>query len=154
MTSLVWSNGTGLAEYAADHIRLIVLLPGQDPNERKAYYEGKDPTLALGTFLGTVDSTTLPARRWRNAWAHDAGQVIVPILRARLLRLAELVVLRRKRISELSEQIEQAVDNGNTILATALRAKRKSARDVDLTAALQAITDLPTLDTFVPPELQ
>lgn len=135
-------------------LSLMYLAAGADRAEALLKWAAASGLVA--TSVRQIQPSNLPAShgRWFEALRDTGTAIEIPIARARLVRLKELVILRRDRIDGLTDQIEQAVDNGNTILAASLRAKRKSARDVDLVSALQAITDLDILDTFVPAELQ
>jgi hypothetical protein len=114
--------------------------------------QAADPTLADCTRAATVENASVPARRWRAGWRVAAGAVVASLPACRLVRLVELIKRRVVLILILNEKIETAVDNGQNVLAAALRAKRKSIRDLDLTAALQAVADLATLDTYEPAE--
>lgn len=113
-----------------------------------------DPKLAGCVREADVEVADLPPRRWRNAWRHAGGMLLVVLASARLIRRQELSARRGKLLAVLADKIEQAVDNGQSALAATLRAKRRAVREAELTAAVNAVNDLAVLDTFEPAEFQ
>lgn len=116
-----------------------------------------DRLVPAGVPYRIIDASDLPSRRWRAAWADaGSGSVAVPLARARLVRRRELLARRLGVLAALGEQIEAALDEGDTMLAVARRAKRRRVRDLtaeSLDAELAAIPDLATLDTYTPADL-
>lgn len=108
---------------------------------------------AVGWRLITRDE--LPPKRFRNAWRLVGGidgTVVVDLAEARILRRAELERLRETLLTRLREPIEDAEDNGQTVRANNLKAKRRALRSLDLSAKVLEAQDITSLEALVPAE--
>jgi hypothetical protein len=102
-----------------------------------------------------VEGASLPSRRWRMAWAVSAGAVAVPITKARTVRKGELMAYRDALVAAAAAVATKADDTGDAATVAKVKKARKDAYVLDTTidAQLAAVADLPTLDTYTPPEL-
>jgi hypothetical protein len=111
---------------------------------------------ADATNVRAADTADLPAsRRWRDAWRDVAGAVGVDIPAARLVKRAELLRLRDRRIAALRDAIDKADDDADAPTAAGLRAKRRRLRNLDATfdSRLTAAATLSDIDAVTDADL-
>ncbi len=107
------------------------------------------------TVSGHHPVGALPDRRWRNAWVSDGTNLLVDLVKARAVRRLELQRLRDAALDQNNANLEAAVDNGLTILAAAIRARRIRLRALEATIdpLLAAAVDLPSIAAVTSPDL-
>lgn len=138
------------ADGGVSHMRLV---DGADVGAEIDKWELVNVRAAVG--WREASPAELPSRRWREAWtlATIDAAVTVDLVAARKIRRAELQELRAKLAARLRDEIEAAEDAGQAARLANLKTKRRALRELDLAARLATVTDLATLDTYVPPEM-
>lgn len=113
-----------LAITRADGGLSIMQLPvGTDVPAEVAKWQTSSGSMGTAVSWRIINPANIPSRRWRNAWTDQgAGPITVDMTRARLLRLRELIIARRVRMTDAVAALQE----------------------------MQAIPDLATLDTFMP----
>lgn len=116
-----------------------------------------DKDVPPGVAYTLLDGTALPAsRRWRGAWRLAAGLVGVDVPAARLLRRAELLAERDRRLPLVRAKIERAEDEGLAVPLALLRARRRNLRGLEATldGELASAATPEALDAYTPAVLQ
>lgn len=131
------------ADGGVSHMR--ILDPEADPANEVAKWAESNPTLSAVDWR-LVELSELPPRRFRGAWkmALD-GRVTVDLATARKIRLAELEAARKETIAELRDEIEAAEDDAPSRVPQ-LKAKRRTLRNADLAARVNAAADVDALE--------
>lgn len=127
---------------------------GETDQELAQRVAAKDaPTGAAWSIVGKANFPS--DRTFRGAWQHAAGQIVVDIVKARLIHRWRLLQLRDAKLAILNAELEKAVDDGSTILAAALRVKRRNLRvlEAKIDTEMAAIVTIADLKTYKPAEL-
>lgn len=128
---------------------------GETDEQLAARIAAKDaPPGATGVAI--VDKSSFSSdRTFREAWQHVAGQIVVDMVKARLVHRRRLLFLRDLKLRAVTDDLEKAVDDGLTILAAALRVKRRNLRvlETKIDTDMAAIVTIADLKTYKPTEL-
>lgn len=146
--------------YVIKRNKEVGVIPCESEAERDmclAHYQTKHPRLPLIVLppVGphyVVDETDLPDDYFLDCWEWDNGcQVNMP--RARILHMGKIRMARAPVLLEADQDVEKAIDRGDSTAERTARLKRQVLRDIPQTFDLTVYPTPETLKSAWPPEL-
>ncbi len=114
-----------------------------------------DEHVPPGTTYTLIDLTTLPNRRFRNAWKHNGtGRVDHDLPTVRTIRKRELMAEKAQRLVLVREKRDKADETGKDSKVHKDRLKALHSLDDTLDSQLATLSDVAILDTWKPDELK
>lgn len=87
-----------------------------------------------------VEISVLPNRTFRDAWGYSGGAIIEDMPKARIIHMDRIKIVRDAKLLEENENLEAAIDAGDTTEEAAVRSRRQTLRNLPTTS--QQVTDI------------
>ena len=130
--------------------------PWRLPGESEADCEKRtaDRLVPAGITYQIISTTSLPKRRFRDAWSLTNSTVSVDMTKARTIRKGEILKQRDELVDSATRKAIKAEDAGDNAEAKKQKDKRKELNGMDLTidAALLLQLTPDALAAYTPPE--
>ena len=98
-----------------------------------------------------VEQTALPNRVFRDAWQKSGSTIVEDMPKARVIHMDRIKIVRDAKLLEENENLEAAIDAGDTTEEAAVRSRRQTLRDTGAeVAAIAAAANTTVLDAIWP----